>query len=155
MAEELHKYKIYIATILTTLASLALSFTEKKFPDYLIPPISLFITLGLCRFTSYRQLTKEKKEAKDFSEDMLDKAKKIQAIISASASKQEQDSDFEKSKKALDDMLASHIAEMQTQYNDKKETIKRLESHQTQLSNEMFDAAKKIEENLSNTEGST
>ena len=155
MAEELHKYKIYIATLLTTLASLALSITEKKFPDYLLPPISLFITLGLCRYASYRQLTKEKKEAKEFSEDMLDKAKQIQAIISASESKQEQDSDFEKSKKALDDLLATQIAEMQNQYNDKKETIKRLESHQTQLSNEMFDAAKKIEQNQSSTEGTT
>ncbi|HFN0860816.1 hypothetical protein ACTMBH_18045 [Klebsiella pneumoniae] len=145
MAEELHKYKIYIATFLTSLASFVLSFTENKTPEYVIAPISLVATLALCRLTSHIQLTKEIKEAKNLSEAMLDKATKIQTIISASVSKEEQDNDFEKSKKALDEMLATHIAEMQSEYNDKKDTIKRLQTHQDKLSQEMFDAAKKID----------
>lgn len=149
MGEELHKYKIYITTIITTTASFAFSFSENKFPEYLFAPISLFLTLGLCRLASSRQLAKEKKDAKKISDDILEKATKIQAIINASTSKQEQDVDFEKSKRALDNILASHITEIQNEYTNKKETIKRLELHQAQLNNEMFDAAKQIDEQIS------
>lgn len=149
MGEELHKYKIYITTLFTTIASFAFSFSDKKFPEYLFAPISLLLTLGLCRLASSHQLAKEKREAKDISNDILDKATKVQAIINASQSKQEQDEHFEKSKRALDDILASHMADIQKQYNDKKETIKRLESHKTQLNNEIFDAVKEIDEQIS------
>ncbi|WP_054633298.1 hypothetical protein [Pantoea stewartii] len=148
MGEELHNYKVYITTIITTVASLILSFSDKDFPDYLLPPVALFFTLIICRIASYYQLKKEKNEAKSISNEMVDKAGKIHAIIMAS--KEEQNNDFEKSKKALDNMLSAHITEMHNEYNEKKESIKRLESHQSKLSEEMFNAAKAVSDQTKN-----
>lgn len=146
MGEELYKYKAYISTGITFVATLIISVLEFKFPDYVIAPISLVIAIAICRYAAYRQLEGERRSAEKMSRDIISSAEKINSIITAS--KEEEKDHFEKSRKALDGMLAAHVEEIQSQYLEKKENIKRLESHQNKMSDEMFNAVKNVDSSV-------
>lgn len=151
MGEEAYKYKAYLATGITSVISLLISLLDYKFPAYLIAPIGLIIAILICRYYNHRQLLAERKKADKISQDMIANAEKINAIICAA--KQEERSGFEKTQKALDEMLAMHMSNMQKQYSNKTENIKRLEAQQSKMSEEMFIAAKEIEGKI--TQGPT
>ncbi|MCW4782497.1 hypothetical protein [Enterobacter chuandaensis] len=144
MSEEIYKYKAYIATGATSFISFIFSLFNYNFPVYLIAPVGLIFAIFVCMYLNHRQLKTERKNADRISQDMITNAEKINAIICAA--KQEERSGFEKTQKALDDMLAMHMSNMQKQYNEKTENIKRLEAQQSKMSEDMFNAAKELEE---------